>query len=262
MTVGDLATYLPTVNHLLDRIAADPTKVIDRGIDRQRVSASLGDEYGWYLWPRTGGRFRRSMRGEMTSLIRDAGRRAWPVILKNPWDTGRETRLLRSFPTAKVVIMRRRLGAIQASWEQGLKRFAKSPDYLLAMTGNDLRIRLFLRALKWPVPRSVLLTVLRWDETARLARLLMTVRSLPVERVAFLSYDELKDDPEAAAAWAGHIVEPALLAAAFAESVDLRSSVREPRQGAIPTLLDRMWERAWTRAREAQVRAGILGPSG
>lgn len=259
LTVGDLAAYLPGLRELCQ----DPASPIDRGVDRQKVAPDLVEEYCWFLQTLTRRgpvRYRRGLRGQMASLIRDVGRRARPVILKNPWDTGNEARLLRSFPAARLVIVRRRLGESEASLGHALERLAREPEYVLALNGNSLRSRLHLRALRRPVACAMLSMLSRWQARMRLVRLLLLLRFLPLERVAFLSYDELRDDPDSAAAWAEHIVDRSRLAATFTDSIDRQSSVGERRRGVILALLDRRWQRAWDRARAAQVQAGVLSP--
>jgi hypothetical protein len=92
-------------------------------------------------------------------------------------------------------------------------------------------------------------------------RLARSASKLPLDRVAFLSYDELRADPYAGASWAAHIVDPGALGEAIAEQTFPeynRASTRSLTAG----LIDWYWARAWRRARARQVKAGVLAVPG
>jgi hypothetical protein len=92
-------------------------------------------------------------------------------------------------------------------------------------------------------------------------RLARDVSKLPLDRVAFLSYDELRADPSAGAAWAAHLVDPDALGEAIAS--ETFPEYNRARPGDWPArVIDWYWARAWRRARARQVRAGILATPG
>jgi hypothetical protein len=90
-------------------------------------------------------------------------------------------------------------------------------------------------------------------------RLARAVSMLPPDRVAFLSYDELRSDPRAGAAWAAHLLDPDAVAKAVA-SHTFPEYNHEARGSLAVRVIDRYWARAWRRARARQVKAGILVP--
>jgi hypothetical protein len=258
LTVGHLARRLPGLASFLDTPHDTPP---DRGVDRLVVTRSTPEEYGWLLQHATG---RRSVRGGSagTEVLRGAvaeiaGESHPPVIvLKNPWDTGLERRLLRAFPTARILLVKRRIAAIEDSSARALLRFRTSDGYLRALNGDEAVDKL-VEGVEDPVRRRLILLVQRIGLRLGAVRLAWTAPRLPLDRVAFISYEELRADLPAAAAWAAHVLDPDAFARAFADNAFPDGS-RPDGDGRIPRAIDRLWSRAWDRARRAQVRAGVL----
>ena len=88
-------------------------------------------------------------------------------------------------------------------------------------------------------------------------RLARSVSKLPLDRVAFLSYDELRADPRGGAAWAAHIIDPDALGEAIAAHTFPEYNAACGRN-VTSAVIDWYWARAWRRARARQVRAGLL----
>jgi len=258
LTVGHLADRIPSVAAFL---AATRDAPADRGVDRVTVTAATPEEYGWLLYQAAGRRAlsERDVRGgilrELVAAIGGAG----PVVLKNPWDTGREDRLLRSVDNSSVLLVRRNLAAIEASLRRALLRYVGSNAYLRALRSDDRGVRMTLRTLANPIGSRAILFVSRWVLRCKVVRLAGRVGGLPADRVAFVSYDELTDDPAAGAAWAAHLLPAANLAAAFGTWVFVDAGAPRP-GGWLVRALDARWARAWERARAAQVAAGVLPP--
>jgi hypothetical protein len=101
----------------------------------------------------------------------------------------------------------------------------------------------------------------RWRLRVNVLRLVRRVSKLPLDRVAFLCYDELRDDPQTGSLWARHLIDPDGFARSFAK---LSFPEHPPRRdGAWVTgVIDRYWAWAWRRMRAAQVNAGLLSPAG
>jgi hypothetical protein len=95
-------------------------------------------------------------------------------------------------------------------------------------------------------------------DAVRLAR---SVSKLPLDRVAFLSYDELRADPAAGASWAAHIIDPDAVGAAIATHTFPEYN-KASATNVMAKVIDWYWARAWRRARARQVRAGILAMPG
>jgi len=259
-TVGVLARHIPTLAAFLADTGAAGA---DRGTDRLEVTPGTPEEYGFLLHHATGGHRiydhsdgPRLLAEHVAELRGDAPDR--PVVLKNPWDLGSEARILADRPEAGMVLIRRRVADIERSVTQALLRGRSSP-YLRALDGDTAGYHRLQRLLASPWRRELLLRGLRLRLRRQVRQLAAGVAGLPAERIALLSYDELQADPEAGAAWAAHLVDPAALAGAFA-----RHAFAGP---AAPTAararherLDRAWGRAWDTARAAQVRAGLVAP--
>lgn len=259
LTAGHLARYLPELRRLLAQSSADGSARIDRGVDRRRIEPALPEEYCWYLRARTGaGRFRSEFREHLVALIHDLEETSAPVVLKNPWDTGSESALLASFPGARVVIVRRTLADVETSQRTGLIRIARSNAYLRALLDDERSVTRMIGVFRRPALLLVVSWCSRWRSRLQVLRLLRTARRLPLDRVAFVSYDEFAVDPVSASRWAGHIVEPARLADAFRSLWHPESSVGESSSNWIARLLDRRWRREWQRLREAQLRARVV----
>jgi len=256
-TVECLARRIPTLESFLAAGGGD------RGVDRLQVVPQMAEEYGFLLRYRTGKRSIYEspdglavLREHIAELAAEAP--AAPVVLKNPWDTGNEARILDDLPTATMIIVRRRVAEIEASVERALARLCSSNAYSHALSGAEgepgRRLAdIFASRWKRTLVLTLIRTVLRW----RMFRLAGRVGALPLDRVAFVSYDELRVDAYGAAVWAAHLVDPASLAEAFTRHAFAESSA-PVHSGLIQRALDRRWRRAWDRMRAAQVRVAVL----
>jgi hypothetical protein len=260
LTVGDLARHMPSVRRFLTAASKHGT-VHDRGVDRLPVSESTPEEYGWLLNAVTGD-FAFGTRAAQTRVLHSladelAGGGDTTVVLKNPWDTGRERLLLDQFAGSRVLLVRRNLSAIEDSQSRAWDRMATSNRYVRALIGDPHRRAETLGAILDPRARQRVVSDARRKMRRDAMRLARSVSKLPPDRVAFLSYDELRADPAAGAAWAAHILDPRALAEAIAAHTFPeyhRAGTPSVRAGVI----DWYWARAWRRARARQVRAGIL----
>jgi hypothetical protein len=264
LTVGHLARHLPALRYFL-RVQRRTNRTPDRGVDNLTVTESTPEEYGWLLRRLTGqsmlseGAVRAGILARLVDeLAADTG--APVVVLKNPPDTGRERLLLQHLPGSRVLLVRRELGAMEASLGRAVTRSAQSSGYPYALVGSPRDAGQF-RLQLWPAGRWMALRLMRWHTRLRVIRLAHSASRLPMDRIAFLCYEELRQDPQAATSWAAHLLDPEALgrsvtALALPDSQGLH-------QGSwLVRLIDRYWARAWRRAREAQVRAGILRPGG
>ncbi len=264
LTVGHLARHLPALKYFL-RVERRKNRTPDRGVDNLPVTESTPEEYGWLL-RRLTGRSELSVRAARTGILsRLVGELAEEsgssvVVLKNPPDTGRERLLLRYLPGSRVLLVRRGLGAIEESLGRAVSRSAESSGYPYALVGSPRDAGSF-RLQLWPAGRWVALRLMRWRTRARVVRLAHSAARLPMDRIAFLSYDEMRQDPQAAAAWAGHLLDPGALGRSVA-ALALPDRCRQPKGSCLVRLIDWYWARAWRRARAAQVRAGLLRPAG
>jgi hypothetical protein len=260
LTVGDLARHMPSVQRLLAS-ASRRGAVVDRGVDRLPVSESTPEEYCWLLKAVTGEFVfdaRAAETGVLDSLIEElAGDQDVPVVLKNPWDTGRERLLLDHFPTADVILIRRTLGAIEDSQNRALNRMATSNRYPRALIGDAHSRAEMLGALLNPQARQRMVGDFRQRVRRTSVQLGRNALKLPLDRVAFLSYDELRADPLAGASWAAHLLDPGALAEAITAHTFPEYNTARPR-GLTVRVIDWYWARAWRRARARQVKEGIL----
>src|SRR3954452_2744876 len=139
VTVGRLAGRIPRLATFLGDTHDAPS---DRSVDRLPVTAATPEEYGWLLAHETG---RNSLRGGpgaaavLRDVIAEIAADGDPpvVVLKNPWDTGLERRLLREFPGARVLLVRRRIAAVEDSSARALRRIGTSDGYLRALHGDE-----------------------------------------------------------------------------------------------------------------------------
>jgi hypothetical protein len=264
LTVGDLARHMPSVQRLLSS-ASKRGAVVDRGVDRLPVSESTPEEYCWLLNAVTGEFVfdaRAAQTGVLDSLIAElAGEQDATVVLKNPWDTGRERLLLDHFANADVILIRRALGAIEESQSRALNRMATSNRYPRALIGDPHSRAEMLGALLNPQARQRMVGDFRQRVRRTAVRLGRDAGKLPLHRVAFLSYDELRADPIAGASWAAHLLDPNALGEAIAAHTFPEYNTASPR-GVTVAIIDWYWARAWRRARARQVKAGILAAPG
>lgn len=260
LTVGDLARHMPSVQRFLAAASKHGT-ITDRGVDRLPVSESTPEEYGWLLNEVTGDMTfgaQAAQAGVLHSLVEElAGAGDATVVLKNPRDTGRERLLLDHFPGSRVLLIRRNLSAIEDSQRRAWNRMATSSRYARALVGDRRRRAEFLGAILDPQTRQRVIGDERRWMRKRAVRLARSAPKLPLDRVAFLSYDELRADPSAGASWAAHIIDPR----ALGEAIAAHTFPEYNRAGArslMARAIDWYWARAWRRARARQVRAGIL----
>lgn len=261
LTVGDLARHLPSVDKFLTAAGKRATPP-DRGVDRLLVTESTPEEYGWLLHARTG-EFGfgepAAASGVLRSLVAElAGDDPGAVVvLKNPWDTGRERLLLDHVDNSRILLVRRSLGAIEQSVARAWERLATSTGYLRALIGDRRRAAELLASLLDPEGRRELVRDAKRKTRREAVRLARSATTLPLDRVAFLSYDELREDPQAGAAWAAHVVDPVALGKAVAAHT-FPEYHRADSGGVVVRAIDAYWARAWRRARNRQVKAGIL----
>jgi Sulfotransferase family len=264
LTVGDLARHMPSVRRFLETASKNET-VTDRGVDRLPVSESTPEEYGWLLYAVTGDfafGTQAAQAGVLHSLVDElAGGGDATVVLKNPWDTGRERLLLDHFAGSRILLVRRDLSAIEDSQSRAWKRMATSNRYVRALVGDPRRRAQMLAAILDPLAQQHAVRDMRRRTRMTAVRLARSVSKLPLDRVAFLSYDELRADPSAGAAWAAHILEPNALGEAIAAHTFPEYNKASARS-VTARVIDWYWARAWRRARAAQVRAGILAMPG
>jgi hypothetical protein len=158
-----------------------------------------------------------------------------------------------------VIVVRRDLAGIHQSSERALKRALDHLTYGRALTGDNRWIRFAIRIHKNRAGFWLFSAIGRWNLRVRVLGMLRAASRLPLDRVAFLSYDEMVADPELGAHWAAHILDSDKLGKEFRRSHSLPLS---PKKGSsrIDRLLDRHWTKLWERSRAAQVRAEILPP--
>jgi hypothetical protein len=264
LTVGDLARHMPSVQRFL-AAASKHGKITDRGVDRLPVSESTPEEYGWLLNAVTGDfafGTQAAQAGVLDSLVDElAGAEDATVVLKNPSDTGRERLLLDHFTGSRILLVRRDLSAIEDSQSRAWDRMATSNRYTRALIGDPHRRAEFLGAILNPLARQRAVRDLRRRTRRNAVRLAHSVSKLPLDRVAFLSYDELRADPSAGASWAAHILDPSALGEAIAAHAFPEYNGAGARS-VTASMIDWYWARAWRRARARQVRAGILAVPG
>ncbi|OLB73624.1 MAG: hypothetical protein AUI14_25705 [Actinobacteria bacterium 13_2_20CM_2_71_6] len=261
LTVGHLARHMPSIDEFLTTSQKEGTAP-DRGVDRLPVNESTPEEYGWLLNAKTG-EMEFGAKAAESGVLRDLvdeladDSEAPTVVLKNPWDTGHEQLLLDHFPDSRVLLVRRQISAIEDSLERAWSRMATSNNYIRALIGVPETADVVIGIVLDPTAREK--TVDRAKQRTRRAalRLARGASKLPLDRVAFLSYDELRNDPRAGAAWAAHIVDPEALAKAVSAHTFPEYNRVRPSSLAV-SAIDRYWALAWRWARAKQVRAGIL----
>ncbi|MCW2888397.1 MAG: sulfotransferase [Streptosporangiaceae bacterium] len=184
--------------------------------------------------------------------------RSGVAVLKNPSDTGHEDELLAGFPDAQIIISRRRAAGITASSYRAMDRYITTSAYGGALRGDDFWIRLLARGLRNRLLASLVRFGTRWGLRARLTGYLRTFSRLPADRVAFLSYDELVEDPDDGARWAAHLLDAGRLSKEFRAALSADPRTRPPESSWVDRELDRRWARVWERKRGEQLRLGVL----
>ncbi len=259
-TVGVLARHIPTLQAFLESGSAGA----DRGVDKLPITAQTAEEYGFLLHYRTRARATyahpdgvRLLRDHIAELAAEAPDGV--VVLKNPWDLGHEAQLLEDFPEAAIIILRRRVADVEVSMANALLR-ARSSAYATALEADEQGHRRYQRQFgsRWRRPLQLLAyRLMLWRKVSQLAD---SVGRLPPDRIALLSYDELRADPEAGAAWAAHLLDPQALADAFTRRLFADRGVHT-RASALQRAVDSRWRGSWAKARQAQVRMGIIPQS-
>jgi hypothetical protein len=268
LTAGDLARHgAPGLAARLRRIfdSADP---IDRGVDGRLVTESMPEEYGWFLYHLGTGRrrslrFRSAATADLRRVADALSARSGVAVLKNPSDTGHEDELLAAFPDAQIIISRRRVAGITASSYRAMDRYITTSAYGEALRGDDFWVRFLARALRTRTLARLVRFGTRWGLRVRLMGYLRTFSRLPADRVAFLSYDELVEDPDRGARWAAHLLDAGRLSKEFRAALSADTGARPPESSWIDRELDRRWARVWKVKRGEQLRLGVLShPAG
>ncbi|WP_106397740.1 sulfotransferase [Actinocorallia populi] len=266
-TVGDLIRYgSPGLAERL-RALVEADEPVDRGVDARPVTAATPEEYGWLLvdqglTTRLTSRFHPRGAPLLRRVADDIAARSGTAVLKNPSDTGREDLLLRCFPEAGVIVTRRRLAGICDSADRALARGAENTAYGMALTGHSPVVRVAVAFQRTRAGAALLRVLGRWNLRLRVLGMLRRTARLPVERVAFLDYDELVLDPVRAASWAGHLLDAERLAKEFRASHSFPARTVPP-TSRLDRFLDRRWARVWEQGRRRQLARGIVpAPAG
>jgi sulfotransferase family protein len=261
LTVGDLARHMPSLREYLDAVDKDGA-TSDRGVDRLEANASMPEEYGWLLSTVTG-EFAYGEKavasGILHTVVNELAENSGApvVVLKNPWDTNRTQFLLDDFPDSGVLLVRRRLPAIEDSLSRAWDRMAGSNVYIRALIGNPDFREVIMKILLDPASREDAVNDAKQHTRDDAAKVAENAASLPLDRVAFLDYDEFRTDTRAAAAWAGHLVDPERLSGAIT-SLAFAEYNSEPVGSPEVEAIDEAWANAWRDVRAQQVAAGIL----
>lgn len=261
-TVGDLIRYgSPGLARRL-RALLEADEPVDRGVDAREVTDSTPEEYGWLLVDQgVTARLASRFHPRATPLLRKVAdrliARSGTAVLKNPSDTGREHLLLRCFPEAGVIVTRRSLAGIHASTDRALARGARSTAYGMALTGDSRIVRTAIALQRTRIGAVLLSRFGRWNLRFRVLGMLRRTARLPVERVAFLDYDELVRDPVEAASWAGHLLDAERLAKEFRTSHSFPARPAPP-SSWVDRYLDRRWGEVWARGRREQLARGVI----
>lgn len=255
VTAGMIAESNPYLRELLDA-AANGGPAVDRGVDAKPLSADLPEEYGWLL--RDVGRVPapnvrpRTIPALMAIIERLAGQDGVEaVVLKNPWDFGREQALLDLDPNAYILLVRRSMPAVTASRRRALRRYGTSDAYISALTRHAPGVRIMVAAMRRTRSRALILSLSGWAARVRVLGFLAGASSLPLDRVAFLSFDELQTG-DAGAEWAAHVLDPERFNRALRARLWKMNAPTNAERSLPDVLIDRLWERAWTRLRAAQ----------
>jgi hypothetical protein len=261
LTAGYMARHLPKVDEFLTEAKTRETPP-DRGVDRLPVTESTPEEYGWLLGAKTGNFSfgdQAIETGFLHTVIDEIAQEtgADTVVLKNPWDTGKEDRLVNNFANGQVIIVRRRLSAIEDSLTRAWDRMANNNEWVQALMGDPDFAAHIVGVLSDPEARAKMVADSKAQTRERVRALSQSIFDLPLDRVAFVTYEELRGEPREGAAWAAHILNPDALAGAitaksfpeFNQSEQADEELRE---------IDVLWADSWDRVRQEQVKAGII----
>jgi hypothetical protein len=259
LTVGHLARHMPKLAAFM-QTCKEKGITPDRGVDRLAVTDSTPEEYGWLLGGVTGA-FSYGPKAEEDGILHRTveaiakENNTSTVVLKNPWDIGNEQTLLDNFPDSKIIMVRRQISAIEDSLERAWERMATSHDYVLSLVADDEFAEIIRGIIVDPAARKKQVddTKAKMRENAK--SLAESVASLPIDRVAFISYEELREDPLGGASWAAHVVDPA----AMAQAISAHTFPEFNQPGEVSDI-DETWAAAWRAARLRQLEAGIVKP--
>ncbi|HTY96183.1 MAG TPA: sulfotransferase [Solirubrobacteraceae bacterium] len=255
VTAGLIAESNPYLRELLDAAARGGPSV-DRGVDARPLSEDLAEEYGWLLRdvgrvpaPNVRPQTIPTLVAIIERLAAQEGARA--VVLKNPWDFGREQALLDLDPNAYILLVRRSMSAVGASRRRALHRYGSSDAYISALTRHAPGVRMMVAAMRRRRGRALILWLSAWGARMRVLAFLARAPALPLDRVAFLSFEELQEDDEGAR-WAAHVLDPERFSRALRERLWNMGAPKTARRALPDVLIDRLWERVWKRLRAAQ----------
>jgi len=261
LTVGHMARHMPSIDHFL-REAKEKGTTPDRGVDQLRITESTPEEYGWLLLHTTG-QFtfgdKAKESGILQTVIEEIAKDAEEpvVVLKNPFDVGNERLLLDSFPGSRLIMLRRRIGAIEHSLGRAWARMATNNEWVQALVGGPEYAGDFLGIVTDPAKRDAMVKDSR-EKTRKTARTIARdAAKLPLDRTAFLSYDELRADPAKGAAWAAHLFDPGAFASAIS-GLTFPEYHHERSDSPVAQVIDAYWAWSWRRVRARQRRLGIL----
>lgn len=233
-----------TLNRLFQAL-----NIHDRSLDAIHISDATVEEYGWLIGAVDGvPHITERNAGVLDLLCRKLmalSPEAAMVILKNPWDTGHAPGLLRHFPEARFVYIKRNPLAILRSEVNVLHTLltgrqpfhALLSDFLLKPKGKlatHLAHGLWgvLRLLHEHLPRSVSAALFRRHTARRilvdLRRYRCDLQQLPAERVCELDYDELVSDPVLVVARLARFLGVEPLTQVQAPPAQVRSQVAQP----------------------------------
>lgn len=189
--------------------------IVDRGLDSTAITAEAVEEYG-FLLRRCGGGFKVSAHNQavlvrLCRTLLEISPGAETVLLKNPWDTGNADALIRAFPDARFIYLRRDAREVLSSSLNALLSYLRGPqpylELLLSPRGDRRSYRNGYR-LWWVL--SKLHSLVGEAVLARLAlpRLVRQVRAqnhalaqelqlLPSHQVTEVAYADLMADPGA-----------------------------------------------------------------
>jgi hypothetical protein len=261
LTVGHMARHMPSIEQFLSD-AKEKGTTHDRGVDQLLITESTPEEYGWLLLHTTG-QFtfgdKAKETGILQTVVEEIAKDAQEpvVVLKNPFDVGQERLLLDSFPGSRLIMLRRTLGAIEQSLGRAWTRMATSNEWVQALVGGPEYAGDFLGIVNDPAKRDAMVNDSR-EKTRKTARkIAREAATLPLDRTAFLSYDELRADPRKGAVWAKHLLDPDAFAAAISE-ITFPEYHHERSQSLVTQTIDAYWAWSWRRVRAKQRRMGIL----
>jgi len=261
LTAGHMARHMPSIDQFL-REAKEKGSKPDRGVDQLLITESTPEEYGWLLLYTTG-QFtfgdKAKESGILQTVVEEIAKDAEEpvVVLKNPFDVGHERLLLDSFPGSRLIMVRRKLGAIEHSLGRAWERMVTSNEWVQALVGGPEYAGDFLGIVNDAAKRGEMVSSSK-EKTRKTARAIARdAAKLPLDRTAFLSYDELRADPAKGAGWASHLLDADAFARAISE-ITFPEYHHERSESLVTQAIDAYWAWSWRRVRAKQRRMGIL----